>query len=101
MSHQEIAQYATVFVVALVILIIVALVTADYMATKALPSIPNDALEDQLATLDQINEHLNLLYQGLHPEHKGEYAVNQEDLINLGDLVEQASDINRSIRGVS
>ena len=73
-------HFATVFICFVVVLLIIAFVVADYMATKVFP-LPQpehgyDALEDQIATLDQIDEHLTNMWLGLQPEHRGEFPVS-------------------------
>jgi len=96
-------HFATLFIVMVVVLLIIAFVVADYMATKAFPlPTPNyDTLEDQIATLDQIDEHLTQMWLGLQPEHRGEFPVTQEDITNIGELIDQCAKINRTLRGES
>jgi hypothetical protein len=96
-------HFATVFICFVVVLLIIAFVVADYMATKAfpLPQPNHDALEDQIATLDQIDEHLTNMWLGLQPEHRGEFPVTQEDIVNIGELIDQCIKVNRNIRGES
>jgi len=103
MELTTMTHFATVFVVMVVILLIIAFVVADYMATKVfpLPQPNHDALEDQIATLDQIDEHLTNMWLGLQPEHRDEFPVTQEDITNIGELIDQCAKINRNIRGES
>ena len=97
-------HFATVFICFVVVLLIIAFVVADYMARKVFP-LPTptsyDALEDQIATLDQIDEHLTNMWLGLQPEHRDEFPVTQEDIVNIGELIDQCIKINRNIRGES